>query len=70
MWNGDGTVPVVRASTIAGDTSSVTNIDTALALIAASGLDGGPVEGTGFTCQGVVTASTLNAMNTDCIPIV
>lgn len=70
MLNDDGTVPVVRASTIAGDTSSVTNIDTALALIAASGLDGGAVDGTGFNCQGVVTASTLNPMNTDCIPIV
>jgi hypothetical protein len=66
--NDDGTVPVVRGSTISGDTTSVQNITGGFALISASGLDG-PVDGIGFTCRGVVVASTLAELDAGCLVI-
>jgi hypothetical protein len=69
MVNDDGTVPVVRGSTISGDITSVQNILGGLALISASGLDG-PIDGIDFVCRGVVVASTLAELDVNCAVII
>ena len=63
-------VSVIRASTVAGPTSSVTVMPGGSALISASGLLGGLPAGQLLTCRDSVVADTLDLLDVGCFPAV